>query len=435
MEVKPYGLPTAIAMIVGIVIGSGIFFKSDNILTATGGSVPLGIALFTLAALGIVFGSLTIAQLAGDNDDTGGVIAYFEKAYSPRAACAFGWFQVFIYYPALTAIIGWVFGIYICDFFSLGSNLLNQCLVGMIAIILIFCLNIVAVKIGGYLQNVATVIKLLPLVLIAVAGWLYGDGNALSDASGHISPASASWLSAVGPVAFSFDGWIIATAISHELKDAKRSLPLALIIAPIIILAVYIAYFVGISALLGADTIMALGDGHVALATRKLFGDMGGRIIMIFVIISVLGTLNGIILGGIRLPYALAQRNMLPHSSYFLQLNDAFVIPLRSAILTLLISTGWLILHFAIEHFHLLPNSDISEMFIIISYALYIALYIRVIFLWHNQHITHPFLGLAAPLLAIIGSLFILYCGLQTPYFLIGVLVSTFVMTAAYHYR
>ena len=76
MQENRYGLPTAIAMIVGIVIGSGIFFKSDNILIATNGSIKLGILVFIVAALGIIFGSLSIAELASRNSEVGGVITY-----------------------------------------------------------------------------------------------------------------------------------------------------------------------------------------------------------------------------------------------------------------------------------------------------------------------------------------------------------------------
>ena len=96
---KRFGLPTAVAMIVGICVGSGIFFKSDNILTATGGSVPLGVLVFLLAAAAIVFGGLAMGELAARTERPGGVFTYFEVFAGLRPACAFGWFQILIYYP------------------------------------------------------------------------------------------------------------------------------------------------------------------------------------------------------------------------------------------------------------------------------------------------------------------------------------------------
>ena len=82
MKKNEYGLFTAIAMIVGIVIGSGIFFKSDNILVATGGSIALGVLVFCIAAIAIIFGSLTISQLASRSSQSGGLIAYAEENYN-----------------------------------------------------------------------------------------------------------------------------------------------------------------------------------------------------------------------------------------------------------------------------------------------------------------------------------------------------------------
>ena len=95
---KKYSLPTAVAMIVGICIGSGIFFKTDNILYAAGGSVTKGIVVFALGAISIVFGGLSFGELAKRTGSAGGLIGYAEKFISPRAACAAGWFQTFVYY-------------------------------------------------------------------------------------------------------------------------------------------------------------------------------------------------------------------------------------------------------------------------------------------------------------------------------------------------
>ena len=100
-----YNLLTCIAMIVGVVIGSGIFFKSDNILIATNGSIFLGCLAFIIAAISIIFGSLTVAELAAKTDKPGGTITYTEDAYGSAAACAFGWFQLLLYYPTTLAVV------------------------------------------------------------------------------------------------------------------------------------------------------------------------------------------------------------------------------------------------------------------------------------------------------------------------------------------
>ena len=143
---------------------------------------------------------------------------------------------------------------------------------------------------------------------------------------------SFGWIAAITPIAFSFDGWIVATSISHEIKNPKKNLPRALIFAPLFILAIYIAYFVGISTYVGAEKVMSLGDSHVAYAATNLLGEFGSKIILILVIISIIGTINGLILGLIRLPNALAERDLFPHSKKFKNINKNYGISIASAI-------------------------------------------------------------------------------------------------------
>ncbi|MFQ9634436.1 MAG: amino acid permease, partial [Coprobacillus cateniformis] len=110
---EKYSLLTAITMIVGTCIGSGIFFKSDNILIATQGSILLGVLLFGLAAIAIIFGSLTMSELAARTNEPGGLIAYAQEFVNNQTACGFGWFLIFIYFPTIVVVVAWVIGIYI----------------------------------------------------------------------------------------------------------------------------------------------------------------------------------------------------------------------------------------------------------------------------------------------------------------------------------
>lgn len=106
MEKKEhYGLGTAISMIMGIVIGSGIFFKVDDILIKTGGNIALGILVFILGAFCVVFGSISLSQLASRTQKKGGLISYFEEFVSIESANAIGWFQVYVYLPTLSAVV------------------------------------------------------------------------------------------------------------------------------------------------------------------------------------------------------------------------------------------------------------------------------------------------------------------------------------------
>ena len=359
MKKNEYGLFTAIAMIVGIVIGSGIFFKSDNILVATGGSISLGVLVFCLAAISIIFGSLTIAELASRTSKAGGIITYAENSYGKSAACAFGWFHTFLYYPTLIAVVSWVTGIYTCILFGIEGSLEMQVGIGVAVTLILFAANILSTKLVGFIQNGATVIKLIPLVLIAIAGLMFGDPSsiAISDVT---SMESTTWIAAIVPISFAFDGWIIATSISHEIKDAKKNLPIALIFAPLFILAIYLLYFIGISIYVGPETVMSLGDAHVDLAANNLLGAWGAKLILVFVIISIMGTVNGLIMGMTRLPYSLAIREMFPKSEKFSKVNATYGMPVASALIALAITLFWTVLHYITQRYGILPNSDIS---------------------------------------------------------------------------
>ena len=408
MKKNEYGLFTAITMIVGIVIGSGIFFKSDNILVATGGSIALGVLVFCIAAIAIIFGSLTISQLASRSSQSGGVIAYAEENYNKSLACAFGWFQTFLYFPTLIAVVSWVAGIYICMLFGVEGTLEVQMLIGFAIMAFLFIINTLSAKLGGLFQNVSTIIKLVPLVLIAIAGLIFGDVSNIS--LSHVtSMKSVGWISAIAPIAFSFDGWVVATSIGHEIKDSKRNLPKALIIAPIFILAMYVLYFVGISIYIGPETIMALGDAHVDLAANSLLGPWGAKIVLVFVIISIMGTINGLTLGMIRLPHSLAKRNMFPNSEVVSKVNEKVLMPVNSALVAFLVSLVWFVVHYITTKFGILPNSDISEISITMSYTLYIILYVKVFQLGRNGEIKGIWNSKINPILAIIGSLIILF--------------------------
>ncbi|ATD55112.1 APC family permease [Clostridium chauvoei] len=430
MKKNEYGLFTAIGMIVGVVIGSGIFFKSDNILIATNGSVSLGVLVFCIAAIGIIFGSLTISELASRNTKAGGVITYAEYSYNKSIACAFGWFHTFLYYPALISVVSWVSGIYICMLFGFDGGLEVQILIGLAIMIIIFILNVLSAKLGGLFQNASTVIKIIPLVFIAIAGLTFGNPTSIS-ISDITHMQSFGWITAIAPIAFSFDGWIVATSIGHEIKDSSKNLPKALVVAPLFILIIYLLYFVGISIYVGPETVMSLGDAHVDLAANSIFGSWGAKIILTFVVISILGTVNGLTMGLTRLPYSLSLRGMFPKYKVFSKVNEKLGMPVQSSIIAFIISVLWLGIHYLTQKFELLPNSDISEISITINYVLYILLYVKVFRMGRSGEIKGLWKGLLNPLLATIGSLIILVGSMGNPLFWLNASISLMVLIGA----
>lgn len=434
MKKKEYGLLTSIAMIVGIVIGSGIFFKSDNILIATKGSITLGVIVFFIAALGIIFGGLTIGELASRDSRAGGIITYAEDSYNESVACSFGWFHTFVYYPSLIAVISWVTGIYICILLGIEGGLLLQCLIGIGVASFLYVINILSKILGGFFQNAATIIKILPLLLIAASGILFGNTQEITLNNSPIGE-SISWLAAIAPIAFSLDGWIVSTSIAHEIKDSKKNLPRALIIAPIFIVLIYVLYFVGISIYVGPEQIMALGDAHVDVAANGIFGPLGGNIIITFVVISIVGTLNGLILGYIRMPYSLAIRNMIPNSKGISIINEKLSVSIKSALLSYIVSLIWLVVHYITQKYNLMPNGDVSEISIAVNYLLYILLYFKVFKMGLEGEVKGIWKGKINPILATLGSIITLVGSFSNPMLILYLLISFAVLITAFIYH
>lgn len=419
MHKQRYGLFTAITMITGIVIGSGIFFKSDDVLGYTHGNMLLGILVFCIASIAIVFGSLTIAQLAMRTDKPGGIVTYAEDFVGMGPACAFGWFQVLLYLPTLTAVVAWVTGIYVCQLFGWEGSVLNYTLIGFVIMVLLFVMNVISAKLGGLFQNSSMIIKLIPLILIAVIGLFFGNpGPILAEDIGTLGKAAgtAGWMAAFAPIAFSLDGWMVSTSICHEIKNSKRNFPIALTMAPLVILFAYIAYFVGMTSLLGADKVLEEGNNSVFLASNQLFGAMGAKAILVFVIISILGTVNGVILGYIRMPYSLAIRGMIPGSK-FLKKEEKRLdgMPLNSAVFAFVMSLLWLVINHISQEMNM--KGDVSEIAICVSYLNYIVLYIAVMRLARKKIVQGVIKGYVVPGLAILGSLVILSGSIKHPLF------------------
>ena len=416
---EKYSLLTAITMIVGTCIGSGIFFKSDNILIATNGSIMLGVILFVLAAIAIIFGSLSVGELAAKTNEPGGLVTYAQEFVNAKTACGFGWFLTFIYYPTIAVVVSWVIGVYVDILFHLQASLELQMIIGFIFLSICFVYNILLPKLGAIFQDVSTFIKMLPLLLLGILGILFGDPLAGLGDIGPTTLLSSSWIMALGPIAYSYDGWIVATSIAHEVKDAKKAMPKALTIAPLIVLAIYTLYFVGITSYLGVDRVMALGDAHVSVAASALLGNTFAKMIVVFVIISVMGTVNGLVTGYMRMPYSLALRKgMFLWEAQLKKVDEKLDIPVYSAIFAFVVCTIWMVIHYLCTRFNILPNSDVSEIAISMAYMLYIVLYYQVYQLYRRKEIKSFFKGVICPLLATLGSFIILSGGMQSQYFI-----------------
>jgi len=427
---KKYGLFTAISMVVGIVIGSGVFFKAQIVLQKTGGDVPLGIIAWLIGGLIMISCVLAFAMMAQKQVKINGVVDYAEAWVGKRYAYMVGWFMSTIYYPSLTSVLAWVSARYTIVFLrscwpefpliALGGDFAGaESVVGpdcifimMFYLIMSYVVNTLSPKIAGYFQTTTTVIKLIPLFLMAVVGVLvgiFGKNHLLVQnfASGAIIEADSSPLfAAVCSTAFAYDGWIVVTTINSELKNPKKTLPRALIIGGGIIMAVYILYYIGVTG--GATVDILMKDG-ATIAFTNIFGGFFGNILNLFIAISCLGTMNGLMLGCTRGLYSLASRREGPNYETFSQVDKMTNMPHNSALFALAVSAVWG-LYF---YFSNLAGAwsgpfafDSSEIPIVTIYAMYIPIFIYWMKREKNEPIHKRFV---IPALAIIGSGFMAF--------------------------
>lgn len=392
MHEKRYSLVTALCMIIGICIGSGIYFKADNVLIATGGSVALGVTMFCIASVVIVFGGLTLSVYAARSEAAGGLLSYADTYLPKPLARAFNWNFAILYLPVISAVLSWVVGVYFCMVFGLdgafgeGNAFAVQMVFGLVFFLLCSLWNVFAPKLSGYFQNATTLVKMLPLVAVGVAGIAYGAMGEAGTVAGEAvaGPASASgvgglaWLAAAAPIAFSFDGWSMSTGIAPELRDSRRNLPRALVVAPLVVLALYLAYFVGLSTVLGPQTVMSAGDGSLGLFFSSLFGPGAAMLPNVIALVSVMGSVNGVVLSMLRMPYALAQRGDFPFAERVARVSPRVGFPVWSAVAGAAMTLAWMAVHVVATMGDLIPNGDISEVSVAFNMVLFCALFVRV---------------------------------------------------------
>ncbi len=425
---RKFSLSTTIAMIVGIVIGSGIFFKTPEIIKYTNGNIGMGILAFIIAGFGIIFGSLSIANYAQNDDSAGGLVSYCELSWGKKLGFLAGWFQTIIYFPAITAIITWVAANYTLAFLG-QRNLLTtgdfNILIWPLSIfylIFFFVTNLFQTKYSGKFQELTTWIKLLALLFLACAGFLLGNPTPLIDTANNFPTTSTGFLSALIAVSFTTDGWMLAPSIAHEIKDPKKNLTKALVIGPLIIIGIYLFYFYGVSSSVGPAAILSGVDPITHIATQ-VFGSFGPTLLFLLVLISIFGALNGLILTYIRTPYSLAIRNSLPKSDFLKKIHPKYDTPINAGIVCFILSLIYLGFHFLsldgaiVYGFDLFNGLEIDSLPIVANYFFLICMYLGILFK-SKQFKTHSFIKQKVfPILAIIGALFILYGGISKPQF------------------
>lgn len=418
---KKYGLLTAICMVVGIVVGSGVFFKAESILNHTGGDLKLGILAWIIGGAIMIVCAYAFAIMATKYEKVNGVVDYADAMIGDKYGYIIGWFLSTIYYPTLTMALAWLSARYtLVLFFGSEADITGGLCFVLTAVYLIgsFALNSLSPVISGKFQVSTTFVKLIPLGLMAVVGTIYGltKGYTVENFTTVVTeiPTSTAIFKAVCATCFAYEGWIIATSINAEIKNAKKNLPKALIIGSFAIVAIYVLYYIGLAGAVPNAEMMANGQAGAKHAFASVFGNIMGTGIFVFVIISCVGTLNGLMLGCSRGMYSIASRGRGPSPKIYSEVDKHTNMPTNSAIMALLLCILWLFFFYCSQ---LSDFSDKLGMFafdptelpIVTIYPFYIPIFFRMM----TKKDFKGFQRYVAPVLAILGSIFMVIAAVQ----------------------
>ena len=301
---RSLGLYSAIAVLVGSTIGSGIFRVPSTVATDVGtlGAIVL---IWVIGAVVALFGALTLAELAAIFPRSGGIYVFLREAYGPLPAFLFGWTELLVIRPSALGAIAMIFATYTAALFGLADATIHW--IAAAAIILLAAANIRSVLWGAAVENLTTAAKIIALAGVALIAFAFGKG-ATGALTGPFTMSPASWSGfgvALIAVLWAYDGWADLTFIAGEVRDPERTMPRALLIGTGLVVALYLLvnmaylYVLPISEMAGSKLV-------AADAATKIFGVMGASIISALVMLSAFGALNGSTMTGPRILYAMA---------------------------------------------------------------------------------------------------------------------------------
>jgi APA family basic amino acid/polyamine antiporter len=319
---RDLGVFAALAIVVGTVIGSGIF-RVPQAMILNVGSVRLVFLVWVVGGVLSLAGALTYAELAAAMPGAGGEYVYLTEAYGPLWGFLYSWTQMWVAKSGSIATLATAFFEYTAHFvpqfelvwFTAGPFSVKYGQVfALVLILLLGGVNYLGVRVGGDVQVAVTAVKIALIAFLILAGLLYAHPAAGAISAPAVPPVFAGFIAALVAALWAYDGWNNVGMVASEIKNPQRNLPLALIGGTLGVIAVYMlanwAYFRVLSpAEVGAHKLVA------AEMMQRIGGSAGASAVSIAAMISIFAALNGSILTGARVPYAAARDGLFFRSA------------------------------------------------------------------------------------------------------------------------
>ncbi len=327
---RDMGIWTAVSLVVGTVIGSGIFIVPKTMILEMG-SPWLVLAVWVFGGILTLAGALTYAELAAMMPEAGGEYVYLKEAYGPFWGFIYGWTQMWVAKSASVATLATGFFYYLANFFPALENVVARVplpigenggpleiragqLLAMAVILALGCVNWLGVKQGAGLQVTVTILKVALFAAVVGCGLFLGQAHVANfSTSVAARGGAAGFFAALVAALWAYDGWNNVGMVSGEIRNPQRNLPLALILGTLLVILIYMAANVAYFAVLPASSV-ASSNRVAAEMMRKILGSWGAGAVSFAAMISIFAALNGSILTGSRVPYALARDGYFFHS-------------------------------------------------------------------------------------------------------------------------
>jgi amino acid transporter len=303
------GLAGGIAVVVGITIGSGIFRTPPTIA----GFVPNPLVIMGLwTALGSISicGALAVAELSTLLPHAGGVYVFLREAYGDAAAFVFGWLYVLVTTPTAVASLATVFGEFLLNLLGMPAAGRAVSLIAIAAIITLTGANVLGARVGAGVSEVTTLVKVGALAAIILGVFLLGNGSVANITEGGVVRGGG-LARAVSSVIWTYDGWIAVSMIAGEVVAPERLMKRIIIVGMLVIVTLYVGANLAYLYMMPVGVMAQQKEAIARTVTTAIAGPAAGVAVMLAIMVSVFGALNGNLLAKPRVAYAMARDGLI----------------------------------------------------------------------------------------------------------------------------
>ena len=297
------------ALIVGITIGSGIFRTPPTIA----GLVPNPLVIMGLwIAFGMISicGALAVAELSSLLPQAGGVYVFLREAYGDAAAFVFGWLYVLVTTPAAVAALSAVFAEFLLNLLGVPAGASTVQMIAIAAIIILTWANVLGARVGAAVSEVTTLVKVTALAAIIIGAFLLGHGSLSQLTEGGVVHGGG-LARAVASVIWTYDGWIAVSMIAGEVLAPERLMKRIIITGMLVIVTLYVGANLAYLYVMPVSVMAQQKEAIARTVMTAIAGRAGGIAILLAIMTSVFGALNGNLLAKPRVAYALARDGLI----------------------------------------------------------------------------------------------------------------------------